>query len=74
MKQIPIFSLIHVTMDSVYQHHSGLCTRNKAKSLPALTNEAAPPRTERLEDLKHPVVPMLLALGPHAHTSTKCSD
>ena len=45
-----------------------LCPRIKAKSWPALTNEAAPPRAERLEDLKHHVVPMLLALGPHAHT------
>jgi len=64
---LQLCNLIHATMDPVYQQHSGLCPRIKAKSWPALTNQAAPPLALHLEDLKHHVVPMLLALGPHAH-------
>ena len=59
-------NLVQVLIDPVYHQLSGLSPRIKKKPRPRPDNDRFPAPAETSSDLKTHVVPMLLALGPHA--------
>ena len=58
--------LVHILVDPVYQANSGLNLRIKSKVQPRPDNNHFPVQAQSTDDLGNHVVPMLLALGPHA--------
>ena len=58
--------LVHILVDPVYQTKSGLCSRIKTKTHPRPDNVHFPAPAQTTDELNSLVVPMLLALGPHA--------
>jgi len=58
--------LVHVLVDPVYRTHSGLCPRVRSRPHLPPDNEHFPAPAVGLEQLDREVVPILLALGPHA--------
>ena len=59
-------SLVHTLIDPVYQTNSGLSHRIKTRLHPRPDNDHYPAPCVTIQDLGNNVVPMLLALGPHA--------
>lgn len=59
-------SLVHILVEPVYQARSGLCSRIKTKTHPRPDNDHFPAPAQSSADLNSLVVPILLALGPHA--------
>ena len=59
-------NLVQVLIDPVYQQLSGLSARIKKKVRPRPDNDHFPAQAQTSSELKRDVVPMLLALGPHA--------
>ena len=60
------YRLVHVLVDPVYRTHSGLCPRVRSRPHLPPDNEHFPAPAVGLEQLDREVVPILLALGPHA--------
>ena len=61
-------NLIHISLEPLHREHCGPTVGLRSRAYPPLRNKSAPKPAATFEEFRSTVMPMLLALGPYAHS------